>query len=65
MTLRLNEEETAALRRQAEIEGRSMQDIARDSIVTYIERQQADDIALIVHRNALRYAELLERLRDS
>jgi predicted transcriptional regulator len=65
MTLRLTPEETAALRRQAEIEGRSMQDIARDSITTYIERQSHDDLALIVHRNALRYAELLERLRDS
>jgi predicted transcriptional regulator len=65
MTLRLSDEETAALRRQAELEGRSMQDIARESIATYIERASSADIAEIVHRNALRYADLLERLRDS
>lgn len=65
MTLRLTEDETAALRRQAEIEGRSMQDIARQSITEYIDRVDATDIAELVHRNALRYATLLERLRDS
>jgi len=65
MTLRLSEEETAALRRQAELEGRSMQDIAREGISRYIERANAADIAEIVHRNALRYADLLERLRES
>ncbi|HVN52169.1 MAG TPA: hypothetical protein VMT43_12080 [Acidimicrobiales bacterium] len=65
MTLRLSEEETAALRRQAELEGRSMQEIARVGISRYIERANAADIAEIVHRNALRYADLLERLRES
>jgi len=65
MTLRLSEEETAALRRQAELEGRSMQDVAHEGIMTYIERANAEDLAEIVHRNALRYADLLDRLRDS
>ncbi|HEY5154937.1 MAG TPA: hypothetical protein VIJ47_09410 [Acidimicrobiales bacterium] len=65
MTLRLTEEETDALRRQAEAEGRSMQDIAREGIASYIEQHNAPDIAAIVHRNAVRYAALLERLRDA
>jgi predicted transcriptional regulator len=65
MTLRLSDEETAALRRQAELEGRSMQDIAREGIHSYIERASSTDIAEIIHRNALRYADLLARLSDS
>jgi len=65
MTLRLTEAETEALRRQAEIEGRSMQDIAREGITRYIDQESSADIAEIVHRNAVRYADLLDRLRDS
>ncbi len=65
MTLRLTEAETAALRRQAEIEGRSMQEVAREGIARYIDQESSSDIAEIVHRNAVRYAELLDRLRDA
>ena len=66
MTLRLSEEETAALRRQAELEGRSMQDIARRGVTEYLARH-----ARAVEREALlreavdEHGELLERLRDS
>ena len=38
MTLRLDEQETAALRERAEREGRSMQDVARQAVRDYIER---------------------------
>ncbi len=65
MTLRLSEAETEALRRQAEIEDRSMQDIVRDSISRYIEQESGQDFLAIAHRNAVRYQALLERLRDS
>ncbi len=35
MTLRLTDDETEALRRTAEAEGRSMQDVAREAIRAY------------------------------
>ena len=41
MTLRLTEEETAALRRTAEAEQRSMQDVARSAIVEYTQNHRA------------------------
>ena len=36
MNLRLSEAETDALRRKAEQEGRSMQEVARDAIAAYV-----------------------------
>jgi hypothetical protein len=65
MTLRLSEAETEALRRQAEIEDRSMQDIVRESISRYIEQENGGDLLAIAHRNAVRYEALLDRLRDA
>jgi len=38
MTLRLDELETEALRQQAEHEGRSMQEVARQAVREYVER---------------------------
>jgi predicted transcriptional regulator len=61
MTLRLTEEETAALRRRAEVEHTSMQDIARRAIATYVaDRPQrlTQAIASVVTDDA----ELLDRL---
>lgn len=40
MTLRLTEEETEALRRTAEREHRSMQDVARSAVVEYTTRRE-------------------------
>lgn len=66
MTLRLTEDETDALRRQAEIEGRSMQDIARRGINEYLVRH-----ARTIERRTLLgeitddHRELLDRLRDA
>lgn len=41
MTLRLSEDDTDALRAQAEAEGRSMQIVAQDAIREYISRRIA------------------------
>lgn len=63
MTLRLTDEETSALRAQADAEQRSMQDVAREAVREYIERR--------VHRTAVEreaawvnetYAEALDEL---
>lgn len=55
MTLRLNEQETAALREYAENSGRSMQDVAREAIRAYLEdraKVRADVLARIVQEDA-------------
>lgn len=63
MTLRLDMTETEALRRRAEVEHRSMQDVARQAIRDYIERTSRDDLINAVMESELpRYAEALERL---
>ncbi|WP_022881726.1 DUF6290 family protein [Gryllotalpicola ginsengisoli] len=65
MTLRLTDDETEALRKRAELEGRSMQEVAREAVRRYIETtskrellQQAMDSELT------RYAEALRRLGE-
>jgi predicted transcriptional regulator len=61
MTLRLTDEEAAALRARAEQEGRSMQEVARSAIRDYVsdrERRLHDAIGRIRTEDA----ELLERL---
>lgn len=61
MTLRLTDEETAALRVRAEFEGRSMQDVAREAVREYVSRHH--DLADRVMDTELpRFAEALERL---
>jgi hypothetical protein len=63
MTLRLDEQETNALRRRAELEGRSMQEVARQAVRDYIERTSKRDLLDRVLDDELpRYAEALERL---
>ncbi len=63
MTLRLDESEAAALRRRADLEERSMQDVARTAIRDYIEHHSRTDlIDGILDRELPRYAEALERL---
>lgn len=63
MTLRLDEHETDALRRRAELEGRSMQDVARQAVRDYIERTSTRELLDRVLDDELpRYAEALERL---
>jgi predicted transcriptional regulator len=63
MTLRLTDDEADALRRRADVEGRSMQDVAREAVRDYIERTSRRDLVERVLSEELpRYAEALERL---
>ena len=65
MTLRLTDDETAALRRQAELESRSMQDVARDSVREYIERHSRQELlSRVLDEEIPRYAEALRRLGE-
>ena len=61
MTLRLTDEETEALRRTAEQENRSMQDVAREAIRLYTANREAQ-IRAMFGRIAERDAEILRRL---
>ena len=63
MTLRLDEQETEALRQRAEREGRSMQDVARHAVRDYIERTSKRELLdSVLDQELPRYAEALERL---
>ena len=63
MTLRLDEAEAEALRRRAEREQRSMQDVARQAIREYIEEHsRAELLDRVLDEELPRYAEALERL---
>jgi plasmid stability protein len=63
MTLRLDDDEAAALRQRADLEARSMQDVAREAIREYIEQHSRSDlIDGILDRELPRYAEALDRL---
>ncbi len=63
MTLRLDEAEAEALRRRAEWEQRSMQDVARQAIREYIEEHsRAELLDRVLDKELPRYAEALERL---
>jgi predicted transcriptional regulator len=63
MTLRLDEQETEALRKRAEHEGRSMQDLARQAVRDYIERTSKRELLDgVLDQELPRYAEALERL---
>jgi len=61
MTLRLTDEETEALRIQAEREGRSMNEVARMAIVSYIN-ERTSRLQSAIQSVALEDAELLHRL---
>jgi predicted transcriptional regulator len=63
MTLRLDEVETEALRRQAAREGRSMQEVARQAVRDYIERTSKRQLLdEVLDQELPRYAEALRRL---
>ena len=63
MTLRLSDDEAAALRRRAEFESRSMQDVARQAVREYVEtHSRADLLDQVLDAELPRYAEALERL---
>ncbi|HEY8729191.1 MAG TPA: hypothetical protein VIL94_06380 [Acidothermaceae bacterium] len=63
MTLRLTDDEADALRRRAELESRSMQDVARQAVREYVEsHSRADLLDRVLDAELPRYTEALERL---
>lgn len=63
MTLRLTDQETEALRRRAQHESRSMQDVARQAVREYVENHsRAELLDQVLDEELPRYAEALERL---
>ncbi len=65
MTLRLSEEQTEALRRRAEKEGRSMQQVALTAVDDYLLRAEDDEVTdRLAERGAERFADLLRRLGE-
>jgi predicted transcriptional regulator len=65
MTLRLTDEETEALRAQAERENRSMQDVARGAVREYIDRTSRRELLdRILDEELPRYADALRRLGE-
>lgn len=65
MTLRLSDEETDALRRRAQREGRSMQDVARAAVREYIDRTSRRELLdEVLDEELPRFAEALRRLGE-
>ena len=65
MTLRLDEYEASALRARAELEGRSMQDVARQAIREYVDRTSRRDLLnRVLDEDLPRYSEALRRLGE-
>jgi predicted transcriptional regulator len=65
MTLRLTDDETEALRRQALVEGRSMQEVARQAVRDYLEQHtRAELLDSVLSSELPRYAEALRRLGE-
>jgi predicted transcriptional regulator len=63
MTLRLNNAETEVLRRRADLERRSMQEVVRQAIREYVEsHSRAELLDQVLDEELPRYAEALERL---
>ena len=63
MTLRLSDSEADALRRRAEFESRSMQDVAKQAEREYVESHSRQDLLRTVLDEELpRYAEALDGL---
>jgi predicted transcriptional regulator len=65
MTLRLTDDEAAALRSWAQREGRSMQDVARAAVREYIDRHSRRQLLdEVLDEELPRYAEALKRLGE-
>jgi hypothetical protein len=66
MTLRTSEEQTEALRRQAALEGRSMQAVALSAIDEYIDRRaHKARVDTALKRVVAEQVGVLERLKDA
>jgi predicted transcriptional regulator len=65
MVLRLTDQETERLRRQAEREHRSMQQIARVALTKYLDEHDDDAQTLaLAHEEVARWSEALRRLGE-
>ena len=65
MTLRLSDDEATALKQQAELEHRSMQEVAREAIRDYVERNsRAELVERVMESELPRFAEALRRLGE-
>jgi hypothetical protein len=65
MTLRLTDEQTEALRRRADREGRSMQQVALAALDDYLLRATDDELTdRLAEQGAARFADLLRRLGE-
>ena len=63
MTLRLSDDEAQALRKRADLEGRSMQTVVRQALREYIDRTSpAELLDTVLDEELPRYAEALDRL---
>jgi predicted transcriptional regulator len=66
MTLRTSDQQTEALRRQAEIEGRSMQAVALSAIDEYIARRtHKAKVGAALQRVVREEAGVLDRLKNA
>lgn len=65
MTLRLDDDESDALRRRAEREGRSMQDVARQAIRDYVESTSRRELLdRVLDDQIPKFREALDRLGE-
>ena len=65
MTLRLTDAQSEALRRRAEREGRSMQQVALSAVDDYLARTEDDELPeRLAERGAERFSELLRWLGE-
>ena len=65
MTLRLTDDDTAALGERAAREGRSMQDVARSAVREYIDRTSRRELLdNVLDQELPRYSEALRRLGE-
>ncbi len=65
MTLRLSDDEADALRRRAQREGRSMQEVARQAVREYVDTTSRRELLdRVLDAELPRYAEALERLGE-
>ncbi|MEV0613132.1 CopG family transcriptional regulator [Nonomuraea sp. NPDC050404] len=61
----MSDEQTEALRKRAEAEGRSMQQIALRAIDDYLQRVSDDELTdALAEKGAQRFADLLRRLGE-
>lgn len=65
MTLRLSDDESAALKRQADIERRSMQEVAREAVREYVNRRSLSTrVEEALDEIIPRYSDLLRRVGE-